>query len=236
MGGGWGVSVACFGDADADDPSRGRVRHVRCLLHAPMLAQGGVLDLHDLAADLAQDLQAPAVGLVQVGALGREVRALLGGGLATSCLVRQEAVQHRLRLFLVARHGAVCVWVCVCARAGARTRAHAAEREKEPGFRRALSQRACGLGDAWLRVCRVVGGGGVCAACGDDVSRFGGSKREVVRMTCDGASARSALPSRRRRRHACASLSRSQGRFLSLSARTPHNERQRRSAPALLPL
>jgi hypothetical protein len=39
-----------------------------------VLAEPRVLDLHDLLADLPQDLLPPLVGLIEVAALRREVR------------------------------------------------------------------------------------------------------------------------------------------------------------------
>jgi len=70
-----------------------------------VLAEALVLDLGDLGADLAEDLGAPALGVGEVAALGGEVRPALAGLALLLLLHRDEAVQHRLRLLLVASHG-----------------------------------------------------------------------------------------------------------------------------------
>lgn len=95
-------------------PRRARERPLSpfaaCAPRAPVLAEARVLDLHDLLPDLAEDLLPPLVGLVQVAALGGEVRPPLLGAALVRLLARQEAVEHRLRLLRVSSHGCCCFW------------------------------------------------------------------------------------------------------------------------------
>lgn len=55
-----------------------------------MVAQARVLDLHDLAPDLAQDLLPPLVGLHHIVALCGQVGPLLLGALGLCCLGGQQ--------------------------------------------------------------------------------------------------------------------------------------------------
>jgi hypothetical protein len=55
-----------------------------------VLAQPCILNLHDLLADLAQDLLPPLVGLIQIVALAGKVRPLLLLAARLCLLPRQE--------------------------------------------------------------------------------------------------------------------------------------------------
>ena len=70
----------------------------------PVLPQARVLDFHDLAADVPQDLLPPLVCLVEVIALAGEVGP--GRLFATGLLgfAAEPPVEHGLRLLLIARH------------------------------------------------------------------------------------------------------------------------------------
>ena len=74
---------------------------------APVVAEPCILNLHDLAPDLPQDLLPPFVCLIEVPALCCQVWPFGFGSLGFILLALQEPVEHGLGLLLITGHAAL---------------------------------------------------------------------------------------------------------------------------------